>query len=118
MSKGNPIPQSQRDALSLRSRGQCEHCGGRATDVHHRRSRAVRDDHTHCLCVLIHLCRTCHNRAHASAVVYRDLGLIVPRHVSDPWNTPFLHWSGAKMSPTCVGMPNPWAAMTFKKEER
>lgn len=82
--KGNPIPTRSREMLAARDRGSCFRCGLHGTDWHHRRSRRVRDDHTHCPCNGITLCRACHDAVHARPADARDLGLIVPRDTTEP----------------------------------
>lgn len=59
------------------------------TDWHHRRSRRVRDDHTHCSCVGVWSCRTCHGWIHAHPDAAITEGLIVSQWVTDPWTVPF-----------------------------
>lgn len=47
---------------------------------HHRRSRSVRDEHTHCTCNGVTLCTTCHEWVHAHPFEAKTVGLIVSRH--------------------------------------
>jgi hypothetical protein len=56
---------------------------------HHRRSRSVRDDHTHCPCVGVWLCPTCHAWVHAHPEDARNAGLIVSRYIAEPSRIPF-----------------------------
>lgn len=60
-----------------RQGGLCLRCAGRFTDVHHRRRRGVKDEHTDCLCNLVGLCRTCHSWVHHNPVAARAAGWIV-----------------------------------------
>jgi len=99
----NPIPRSQRELVWERDRGQCGRCGMKATDWHHRRSRRVRDEHTHCACVGVALCRTCHDRVHAGPTVATETGFIVSMHEQRPWTVPFRKFDGTTVWPTCDG---------------
>lgn len=102
----NPIPTAARATVSKRDRGLCVRCSGRGTDHHHRRSRSVRDEHTHCPCNLILLCRTCHSTVHAQPTQSMTTNLIVSRYNPQPAGTPmllagewwFTHCSGSPLS--------------------
>lgn len=96
------IPHQSRDAMKARSMGRCERCGMRANDAHHRRSRSIRDKHTHCTCNLVHLCRTCHTWAHKHPWEARQMGFIVSRY-AEPLSAPFQRWDGALLQPDCDG---------------
>jgi hypothetical protein len=48
----------------------------------------VVDAHQHCPCNGVLLCRTCHTWVHAHPLMARLAGLIVSRHVSEPWTVP------------------------------
>jgi len=65
-SRERAVPESVRKAVVLRAAGRCERCGGRGSDIHHRRgnSNLVRD--------LELLCRKCHNRETQEGIVEVD----------------------------------------------
>lgn len=72
---------------------------------HHRRSRSVRDAHTHCACNGVWLCAVCHSWVHSHPNEARDAGLIVSRYdlpMTISFKTP-LGW----IRPDCLGG---WAA--------
>lgn len=102
MSRATPIPTKSRVSLRSRSAGRCERCGMGAAHVHHRRTRSIRDLHTHCLCNLVHLCSTCHVWAHAHPADARETGFIVSAY-GWPGTTEFSRWDGAMVQPTCEG---------------
>lgn len=79
-------------------------CGNAGTDWHHRRGRAVKDDHTHCPCNGILVCRRCHNRAHNQPAQARDHGWIVPRHTDAPGSVAALRFDGLMVVLGCDGM--------------
>ena len=56
-------------------------CGGVSSAWHHRRSRRVHDDHTHCSCNGISLCNRCHTWVHAHPYEAITGGWIVPTWV-------------------------------------
>ena len=78
------IPARARGLVLVRDRYLCIRCGTRGSDVHHRRRRAVRDDHTHCPCNLILLCRNCHSWVHHEVWLARADGLIVSHVIAEP----------------------------------
>lgn len=78
------IPAESRETVTRRDRGLCFRCGGTGTDWHHRRSRRVRDEHTHCACNGLLLCRTCHKWAHANPRDAMELGYIVSQWSDHP----------------------------------
>jgi hypothetical protein len=82
--KGNAIPTKARLALAERDGGACFRCGLAASEWHHRRSRRVRDEHTHSPGNGVSLCRACHAWVHQHPERARELGLIVGRDVLDP----------------------------------
>lgn len=81
------IPKASRALVEARERGLCARCGGVGTDWHHRRSRRVRDAHTHCACNGILLCRDCHSWAH-SKMAAAEQGYRVSSYESTPVSVP------------------------------
>lgn len=75
------IPDWSRQAVRSRARDRCEMCGSPAPmgHWHHRRSRSVRDIHTHCPCNGAWLCGTCHRIVHENPMTARLNGFIVSR---------------------------------------
>lgn len=73
-----------------RELGQCLRCGSPAPngDWHHRRGKSVKDEHTHCPCNGVWLCRTCHSDVHLHPFNSRTDGFIVSRAVADPGTAP------------------------------
>jgi len=104
----NPIPTSARELIYQRDRGRCVRCGARGSALHHRRRRAISDEHTHCACNLVTLCNSCHPDVHSHPSVSKPTGFIV-----SAWKWPgrekvstFLYgWA----QPTCDGM---WLLMS------
>ena len=47
----------------------------------------MRDEHTHCPCNGVWLCRTCHAWAHKNPIAAREAGYIVSRYVLNPGGT-------------------------------
>jgi 5-methylcytosine-specific restriction protein A len=76
----SPIPTKSRQAVRARDRQRCVRCAGNGTEWHHRRSRSVRDPHTHCTCNGVLLCSTCHRWVHSHPFEARAVGLIVSRY--------------------------------------
>ncbi len=73
----------------------CVRCRGRGSEIHHRRSRAVKDQHQHCLCVLVLLCQSCHHDfAHKYPLDAKAQGLVVSKFVTEPTTIPVLSWHG------------------------
>lgn len=83
------IPDAMRKLVRARDRSSCGRCGATGVELSHRRSRQVRDEHTHCLCNLVMSCSTCgheiaHNQPHLSrreGWVVRKSGLLLPFQV-------------------------------------
>lgn len=100
---GNDIPTKQRALVRERDRDQCGRCGRRGSEFHHRRSRRVRDSHTHCSCVGILLCAECHRAVHASPAAAREKGFIVSMHEAQPWTVGFRKYDGTTVYPSCDG---------------
>lgn len=85
---GNDIPEARREQVKNRDLSRCFRCGGPGAEWHHRRSRSVRDEHRHCACNGVWLCRTCHRWAHANPFEARAVGLIVSRYQPQPGAEP------------------------------
>lgn len=81
---GNPIPISSRKLVHSRDGGRCMRCGGGQVELHHRRGRAVRDEHTHCGCNLVSLCSVDHAWVHANPAEAMRQGWLVTREASRP----------------------------------
>lgn len=88
----NPIPTASRLLVDARDGHQCFLCGGRKAHWHHRRTRRIRDDHTHDTCNGLSLCTVCHAWAHAHPREAIKLGLILSRYVQRPWLHPVQHF--------------------------
>lgn len=91
---GNAIPASQRRVVSERDNHQCQRCGTRGSDWHHRRRRAVKTHYQHCACNGVLLCRTCHNWAHSNPEEARAEGLIVSAYEDEPHAVPINTFQG------------------------
>ena len=89
--------------MATREMGRCLRCGGSGQHWHHRRGRAVRDQHTHCACNGVLLCRTCHEWAHANPFEARRTGFIVSRSEPEPRTVQVEAFYGALFL-TCEGM--------------
>ena len=87
--KATQIPEESRAFVYTRDFFRCVRCGQqpRARQWHHRRSRSVRDDHTHESCNGVLLCVTCHTWVHQHPFEARGKGWIVSRD-SVPCETP------------------------------
>jgi len=86
----NPIPTVSREIVTRREMGRCFRCGCPAQpgEWHHRRRRNVKDEHQHCPCNGISLCKTCHDWVHAHPFEARRYGWIVSAHEPDPGAVP------------------------------
>lgn len=84
------IPTKSRDLVKARAHHRCERCEAPAYngDWHHRRTRSVDDEHQHCPCNGVWLCRTCHRWAHDHPDEARRSGWIVSRWVNEPGTIP------------------------------
>jgi 5-methylcytosine-specific restriction enzyme A len=100
----NEIPPSSRLTVINRAHDRCERCGVPAPNHHwhHRRSRSVKDRHTHCPCNGVNLCTTCHVWVHQNPFEARRYGWIISRHVEDPGTVPVQSAWGARLH-TCAG---------------
>jgi hypothetical protein len=87
---GNPIPVPTLVAVDLREGGLCLRCWGGGLDHHHRRSRRVADEHQHCPCNVVLLCRHDHSWAHLATGEGRGIheGLILSSHLASPLDAP------------------------------
>jgi hypothetical protein len=87
---GTQIPAKARALVKTRAHFRCERCEVPCPtgEVHHRRSRLVRDKHQHCPCSLIYLCGTCHRWVHAHPFEAKGAGLIISKFVSEPGGVP------------------------------
>jgi hypothetical protein len=113
---GNRIPGGVRVAVRGRDRQHCVRCGMKGAEIHHRRSKSVQDEHTHCTCNLIYLCgwgnhTGCHGWAHSNPFEAKASGLIVLRSVADPWSVPVMIATEGLMVLDCEGHRAPLAAM-------
>ena len=101
-SVGNPIPRGTRELLAVRDGSACLRCGLAGTEVHHRRSRRVRDAHVHCACNCVTLCSPCHRAVHQAPYSARGDGWIVSMHDPEPGELP-LRGYGGWVRLTCLG---------------
>lgn len=101
---GNAIPERQRKLVKEREMGRCFRCGSPAKrgEWHHRRSRSEKDEHRHCTCNGVWLCKTCHDWVHAHPFEARSLGLIVSRHQDQPGTEAAVSHFGALLL-SCTG---------------
>lgn len=97
------IPQESRAIVEQRDQGRCRGCGGNGYEWHHRRSRRVREDHRHCACNGVLLCRTCHAAAHGHHEAGRDRGLVVSQWVNEPFLVPVVDAMGGFWQLLCNG---------------
>ena len=104
------IPEMARVFVRTRDFHRCVRCKSPAVkgDWHHRRSRSVVDEHQHCPCNGINLCRTCHDWIHQHPFEARQQGWIVSRHASPPDEPVFAEQHGWVLL-TCDGEVTPAA---------
>ena len=80
--RGNPIPQSSRDAVLTRSGGRCEAatpvCMCRAVHVHHLAGRS-----SHAPSNLLHVCSACHAFIHANPSISYQHGWLRRRNTKE-----------------------------------
>lgn len=101
---GDPVPALSRHLVAGRDNGLCFRCGQtQGTDFHHRRGRAVKDEHTHCPCNGVWLCRGCHGKCHAWPAEAREHGWIVTRWNPNPGDQPVKHWTRQTVLLFCDG---------------
>lgn len=105
--KATEIPLAARTAVLRRERFRCARCAipSPSGHWHHRRSRSVRDEHTHHPCNGVLLCAVCHAWVHAHPEKARNEGWIVSRY-TDPGRIPFKTPTGWVL-PACDGT---WSA--------
>lgn len=90
--KASPIPTTSRVLVKARDGGRCVRCGsGNSPHWHHRRSRRVRDEHTHSPSNGVLLCGTCHTWVHGHPTAAMELGYILPATVTKPWLHQVMH---------------------------
>jgi hypothetical protein len=80
-----------RALVTGRDEGRCLRClSYGVNDWHHRRTRSVADEHTHCPCNGVLLCRHDHSWAHLAVGQGRGIheGLILSRHLDFPFDAP------------------------------
>lgn len=79
--KATPIPKKSRNLVVARDKSRCVRCAAPAAkgEWHHRRSRSIRDAHTHSPANGIHLCTLCHKWVHDNPFEARASGFIVSR---------------------------------------
>jgi hypothetical protein len=88
------IPLDARLAVEKRDHQMCVMCGHKGADWHHRRTRSVVDDHQHCACNGILLCRRDHQWAHSHPESARAIGVVVSRYTVEPFTVPVLSYDG------------------------
>lgn len=88
------IPTRQRRIVAERDNMQCQRCGVRGSDWHHRRRRAVKTHYQHCSCNGVWLCRTCHDWAHRNPEEARERGFIVSAYEDEPYSVPISTFRG------------------------
>lgn len=71
----------QYEGVRGRDAYRCIYCGVPTQEGawHHRRGKAVRDEHTHCSCNGVWMHHSCHQKIHAQPLLARPAGLIVSR---------------------------------------
>lgn len=100
------IPDQQRSVVKVRDNWRCVRCGSKGSEWHHRRSRSVVDDHRHCACNGVWLCKACHDWTHAHPFEARALGLIVSR-AAIPTEHPVKCVRRGWVNLTCIGDAEP-----------
>lgn len=97
----------QYESVRVREKWRCLRCNAPTKEGawHHRRGKAVRDEHTHCSCNGVWLCTPCHLAVHAQPLLARNSGFIVSR-VSQimPADVPVSPvWMQVPVKLTCLG---------------
>lgn len=98
------IPTKSRELVHERDEMRCGRCGGRGTEISHRRPRSVADEHQHCPCNLIYACRDCHAWAHANPTDAQIERFTLSRMTADPSKIPVLMWHGLTLLDCQGGM--------------
>lgn len=98
------IPTRSRELVHERDEMRCGRCGGRGTEVSHRRPRSVLDGHQHCPCNLIYACHGCHAWAHANPIDAQIEGFTLSRMIADPSKIPVWMWHGLTLLDCKGGM--------------
>src|SRR5580765_7904472 len=100
----NEIPELSRLLVRTRAHQQCERCRCPAPNGHwhHRRSRRVQDEHTHCPCNGVLLCPACHRWAHGFPGEAREKGFLVSQFHRAPSEVPVTTPWGRRTH-TCTG---------------
>lgn len=97
---GLTIPAKSRVLVRARDEHRCVVCGMRGLEWHHRRTRRVRDDHTHCPCNGITVCGRGndsgdHGWIHTNPFEAQVHGLIISRYSPRlPFEVPMLTHQG------------------------
>ena len=78
-------------------------CSGAAIQYHHRRSRSVRDEHTHCPCNGVYLCLADHQMVTDFPQWARERGLVVSRYVDLPASVPVVAHGSTEVVLGCQG---------------
>lgn len=97
MAKHPAMTTGQYEQVRVRDCFRCTRCNAATMEGawHHRRGKAVRDEHTHCSCNGVWLCHPCHLWAHGPNLTHArtamDLGFRVSRiQIRLPYQTPIL----------------------------
>lgn len=85
------IPAKNRELCRERFRGQCARCGMAGAQAHHRQRRR---EGGHAVAILVWLCRTCHEWAHANPDEARLTGFIITVHDGEPAAVPIKTFAG------------------------
>lgn len=99
--------------VKVRDAYRCTKCGAPTQEGawHHRRGKAVRDDHTHCSCNGVWLCHDCHRKVHADGLRSRINGFIVSRiRKAMPYETPIRTMQYGWVLLDCEGKYEPTVA--------
>lgn len=61
---------------------------------HHRRRRAIKDEHRHCPCNGVWLCALCHAWVHQHPTEATELGLVLASVIAEPFVRPMRGFDG------------------------